>query len=152
VGNLSATRVCRRAGPEQPRVVDVGEEVPAEEGGLAVEIGERVAVHLTIRNRGLLPVPWVLMEDALPRQALDVRSRKRGVKGRRLQVGMVGGGGELQMKYQVECLGRGYHQIGPLVLEGGDLFGLHRRFRVEAEPAFVLVYPRVVPLAGYDLA
>ena len=25
---------------------------------------------------------------------------------------------------------RGYHQIGPLVLETGDLFGLHRRFRV----------------------
>ncbi len=32
---------------------------------------------------------------------------------------------------QLECLQRGYFQIGPLVLESGDLFGLHRRFRVD---------------------
>jgi uncharacterized protein (DUF58 family) len=37
------------------------------------------------------------------------------------------------------------------VLENGDLFGLHRRFRVETEPAYLLVYPRVVPLTGYDI-
>jgi uncharacterized protein (DUF58 family) len=38
------------------------------------------------------------------------------------------------------------------VLESGDLFGLHRRFRVVADPRFVLVYPRIVTLLGYDLA
>ena len=36
-------------------------------------------------------------------------------------------------------------------MENGDLFGLHRRFRVDAEPTFLLVYPRIVPLEGYDL-
>ena len=34
----------------------------------------------------------------------------------------------------------------------GDLFGLHRRFRLETKPHFVLVFPQVVPLRGYDLA
>src|SRR5438128_5482470 len=47
---------------------------------------------------------------------------------------------------------RCYYQIGPLVMESGDLFGLHRRYRVDAEPHFLLVYPKVVPLLGYDLA
>ena len=47
---------------------------------------------------------------------------------------------------------RGYYQVGPLVLESGDLFGLHRRYRVGTVPSFVLVYPRVLPLEGYDLA
>jgi uncharacterized protein (DUF58 family) len=37
-------------------------------------------------------------------------------------------------------------------MESGDLFGLYRRYRVAAEPSFLLVYPRVVPLEGYDLA
>jgi uncharacterized protein (DUF58 family) len=153
IGNLSATRLVRRAGAEQPRAVVVGEEpLPPEPVGLAVEIGDRVAVRVTVENRGFLPVPWVLLEDALPPQALDWRGPKLKVRGRRFQIGMVRSGGELEMKYHLECLGRGYHQVGPLVIEGGDLFGLHRRFRVETEPAFVLVYPRVVPLTGYDLA
>ncbi|MFM7151615.1 MAG: DUF58 domain-containing protein, partial [Gemmataceae bacterium] len=56
------------------------------------------------------------------------------------------------MKYALDCVQRGYHQIGPLVLETGDLFGLHRRFRVLAPPRFVLVYPKIVPLSDYDLA
>ncbi len=47
---------------------------------------------------------------------------------------------------------RGYYQIGPLVLETGDLFGLHRRFRIVTEPVYIMVYPKVVPLSGYDLA
>jgi uncharacterized protein (DUF58 family) len=64
---------------------------------------------------------------------------------------MLAPGGAMDVEYQVECLRRGYYQIGPLVLENGDLFGLHRRFRVEAAPKYVLVYPRVVPLTGYDL-
>src|SRR5438067_465659 len=30
--------------------------------------------------------------------------------------------------------------------------GLHRRHRVETEPAFVTVFPRIVPLTGYDVS
>jgi uncharacterized protein (DUF58 family) len=39
-----------------------------------------------------------------------------------------------------------------LLLETGDVFGLHRRFRVATEPHFVLVPPKVLPLQGYNLA
>ena len=56
------------------------------------------------------------------------------------------------MIYQLKCNRRGYHQIGPLVVETGDLFGLHRRYRVLTSPHFLLVYPDVVPLEGYELA
>ena len=56
------------------------------------------------------------------------------------------------MFYQLKCNRRGYHQIGPLVVETGDLFGLHRRYRVLTSPHFLLVYPEVVPLEGYELA
>ena len=56
------------------------------------------------------------------------------------------------MSYQLKCNRRGYHQIGPLVVETGDLFGLHRRYRVLTSPHFLLVYPDVVPLEGYELA
>ena len=60
--------------------------------------------------------------------------------------------GRKTVHYQLRCNMRGYYQIGPLVLETGDLFGLHRRWRVLTHPHFVLVYPEVVPLEGYGLA
>jgi uncharacterized protein (DUF58 family) len=65
---------------------------------------------------------------------------------------MLWGGQEAKVRYHVHCQMRGYYQIGPLMLESGDLFGLHRRYRVETEPQFLLVYPKVVPLEGYELA
>jgi uncharacterized protein (DUF58 family) len=140
VGNLSATRRVAPAGdPERPP------------GDLTAEIGDRVTVRLTVRNKGVLPVPWALLEDLLPKASLDRRFPRLRVKGKRVQVAMIRAGGTLEMRYQLECLARGYHAIGPLVMENGDLFGLHRRFRVETEPAYLLVYPKVVPLTGYDL-
>src|SRR4029077_89087 len=62
------------------------------------------------------------------------------------------GHGRKTLMYQLHFEMRGYYQIGPCVLESGDLFGLHRRYRVATEPHFVLVYPKVIPLAGFDIA
>jgi uncharacterized protein (DUF58 family) len=154
VGALSATRACSPVGRGGGRIPDA-DEPPDPEGhahGLTADVGERVAVRLTVRNGGWLPVPWVLLEDVLPNRTLDKRFPRLKVKGKRLHIGMIRPGGTTEMKYQVEFLTRGYYQLGPLVLESGDLFGLHRRYKVETVPVFVLVYPRIVPLIGYDLA
>ncbi len=144
VTSLSAERVVRKAGQNDEEAESLD--------GLALEIGERVAVRITLHNDGALPIPWLLIEDVLPGRALDPIFPKLKVRGKRVQVAMLGAKSELVVKYGLECLTRGYHQVGPLVLETGDVFGLHRRFRVIAPPKFVLVYPRVVPLLGYDLA
>src|SRR5262245_12308406 len=145
VENLTAERVVRKAGQRDDEEADSPD-------GLALEIGDRVAVRLTLHNDGALPIPWLLVEDVLPGKALDPVSPKLKVKGKRIQVAMLGAKSELVVKYGLECLTRGYHQVGPVVLETGDVLGLHRRFRVLAPPKFVLVYPRIVPLSGYDLA
>jgi uncharacterized protein (DUF58 family) len=62
------------------------------------------------------------------------------------------GRGKKTIYYQLQCNRRGYYQIGPLVLETGDVFGLHRRYRVASEPHFLLVLPEVHPLEGFDIA
>ncbi len=105
---------------------------------------------VTIRNGGAWPVPWVLAEDMLPRQALD--QRRLRVKGKRLKIAMLRAGQEVELRYTLVCLERGYFQIGPVTLESGDVFGLHRRFAVGTTPEFLLVCPRTVPLEGYELA
>jgi uncharacterized protein (DUF58 family) len=129
--NLSATRECNR---------------------LAANVGETVAVVVTIENRGALPIAWLLAEDLLPRHALVYDPPNLRVSGRRLQLAMFPRRGRKTIYYQLECNRRGYYQIGPLVLETGDVFGLHRRYRVASEPHFLLVYPQVHPLEGFDIA
>ncbi len=107
---------------------------------------------ITVRNRGRLPIAWVLIEDMLPRGAIVSRPPRIEVKGHRLAVAMLGGHGRKTLNYQLHFAMRGYYQVGPMVLETGDLFGLHRRFRIVADPVYILVYPKVIPLPGYDIA
>ena len=119
---------------------------------LTANIGQIVAVVITIENEGALPVAWLLVEDLLPRHALIYDPPSLRVRGRRLQLAMFRRRGRKTLNYQLECNRRGYYQIGPLVLETGDLFGLHRRYRVATAPHFLLVFPQVEALAGFDIA
>ena len=116
------------------------------------EIGDRVAVVVNIRNAAALPVPWLIVEDSLPKSALSQKPARLKTEGRRIQLMQVGPRSHKSLLYQVTCQMRGYYQIGPLMIESGDLFGLHRRYRILTEPQFVLVYPKVIPLVGYDLS
>ncbi len=119
---------------------------------LTANIGEALAVVVTVQNSGRFPVPWVLLEDLLPRRALIHEPPNLRVHGRRVKLTMLRSGAAKNVLYQLECNRRGYYQLGPLILETGDLFGLHRRYRVVTAPHFLLVYPKVMPLEGYDIA
>lgn len=128
---LNATRECNR---------------------LTADVGDSVAVVVDIENRGNWPIPWCLVEDLLPRRALIHDPPNLAVTGRRVQLSMLRAGAKRTLMYQLQCNRRGYYQIGPLVLETGDLFGLHRRYRVATKPHFLMVLPQVVPLEGYDVS
>jgi uncharacterized protein (DUF58 family) len=129
--SLSATRECNR---------------------LSAEVGDQVAVVVTLRNSGRWPVAWVLLEDLLPREALIHDPPRLRLGGRRVQLTMLRPAARNTILYQLTPTRRGYYQLGPLVLETGDLFGLHRRYRVLTEPQFLMVLPKVLPLAGYEVS
>lgn len=129
--NLAAERECNR---------------------LTAEVGDTVAVVVTLENRGRIPIAWLLAEDLLPRRALMFRPPDLQVQGRRIQLQMIRASGRVSLRYQLTCNRRGYYQLGPLVAETGDLFGLHRRFRVVTAPQFLMVYPPVIPLEGFEIA
>ena len=113
-----------------------------------VEIGDRVAVIVELESSSSLPVPWLLVEDSLPRDAIACRPPKLKVDGQRVALMQFGPRGKKSLRYQLTFNMRGYYQVGPLMLESGDLFGLHRGYKVVTEPHFVMVYPKVIPLAG----
>jgi uncharacterized protein (DUF58 family) len=116
------------------------------------KIGDTVAVVTVLENRSWLPIPWLLVEDLLPRRALVRNPPNLEVTGRRLQLVAFHGRARKTILYQLKTHCRGYYQIGPLVAETGDVFGLYRRYRVLSEPSFVLVYPEVLRLEGFDIA
>ena len=115
------------------------------------EVGDTAEVVVTLRNRGPLPILWVLVEDMLPEAALR-RPARLTVKGKRLQVANLRPRQTKTIKYRVTFGRRGYYPIGPTMLETGDVFGLHRRHRVVGDPVYVMVYPKIVPLPKYDFA
>ena len=131
IGQLAASRLC-------------GQDV--------LEIGETAVMEVEVKNLGRLSIPWLLLEDSLPRDALVQIPRHLKAEGLRLTLTRLAPGETASLKHQVTFLMRGYYQLGPLLLETGDVFGLHRRFRVATEPHFALVLPKVLPLQGYNLA
>lgn len=119
---------------------------------LVAETGDTVAINVDFSNTGRLPIAWLLLEDQLPRVAMASRPPALAVSGKRVQLCWLSPGGKKTMHYQMECRRRGYYQIGPLTVETGDLFGLHRRYRVVAEPQFLMVLPKIIPITGYNVA
>ncbi|HSG71113.1 MAG TPA: DUF58 domain-containing protein, partial [Planctomycetaceae bacterium] len=118
----------------------------------AAEIGETIEVVVTLKNTGNSRIAWLLIEDSLPRQALLQKPPRLKVSGKRTQLLTLKGRAQTVLRYEVTLEMRGYYQIGPMLLETGDLFGLHRRYRIVTEPIFILVRPQVVPLTGYDIS
>ncbi|WP_237607488.1 DUF58 domain-containing protein [Roseimaritima sediminicola] len=144
-GMLLVNRLLAQAWSQSTSVVRTA-------GRWEVEVGAVVPVEIEIRNRGRLPIVWLLAEDLLPRQALMYQPPALAVAGSRLQVFFLAPGASRFVRYQLTCNRRGYYQIGPTVLETGDLMGLHRRYRVGALPQFLQVLPRAIPLTGFDVA
>ena len=116
------------------------------------EIGDSFDVIVDITNQSRLPVAWLLVEDLLPKSAYLSRPVALEIDGSRIEVMLLRGEATRSLQYRITCRRRGYFQIGPTVLETGDLMGLSRRYRLGAAPQYILVLPRVVALTGYDIA
>lgn len=105
--------------------------------------GEQVAVTLTFKNLSYLPVPWLLFNEALPLTLATPPFLR--------QVTFLRGKARQSIEYSLKPRQRGYYQIGPLLLESGDLLGLTRRVSGRLEPSQLIVYPKVLPLAQLRL-
>jgi uncharacterized protein (DUF58 family) len=114
------------------------------------EIGDKVEIKVKVKNSGRITVAWLLLEDLLPEKAR--RQKRFRLKGKAIKIAMLRAGKTAVLKYNILCEMRGLFQIGPTILETGDLFGLHRRHRIVTQPIFLMVYPKVLPLPKYNFA
>ena len=120
-----------------------------------VLFGEQVTLSLSIENAKLLPLPWLEVEDTIPR-VLTMSSQ-------RLRINVIGDTAILDnlfsmrwyervtRRYLVHCNVRGVHKFGPTVIRSGDVFGFLTNEETLSNWQYLLVYPLVVPLTRFNL-
>ena len=117
--------------------------------------GEQVTLSLSVENAKLLPLPWLEIEDTVPR-ALTMMGQK-------VRVSFVGDTAVLEnlfsarwyervtRRYTLNCNARGVHKFGPTVVRSGDVFGFISNEEALANWQYLLVYPLVAPLTSFSL-
>lgn len=120
-----------------------------------VLFGEEISLSLAIENAKLLPLPWLEIEDSVPRELT--------IKGRHIHISPTSNMVILEnlfsmrwyervtRPYTVLCNTRGVHTFGPTVLRSGDVFGFLNRQESLTNRQYLLVYPLVVPITRFGL-
>jgi uncharacterized protein (DUF58 family) len=116
-----------------------------------LKIGSRIPIEISVTNQSRIPVLWLLVEDLLPRGATLFDPPTLQVEGDRVQVMLLWSGETRKLAYEILCNRRGYFQIGPTVMETGDLMGFYRRYRVGTQPQYITVLPEIIPLTSYEI-
>ncbi|MFP4502532.1 MAG: DUF58 domain-containing protein [Candidatus Hydrogenedentota bacterium] len=106
--------------------------------------GQDTEVQVTVTNRRGFPIPWLYCEDQHPADT------PRHGAASRLAVLMPGR--SLTIRYRLTFPRRGYHRVGPMIMESGDLFGLQRRFRTGNRQDYVSVLPTVAYIETFNIA
>lgn len=116
--------------------------------------GEQIEVKFRLENHKLLPLPWIQMDDEIP---LKLSSDVPLAASNRPDFGFLSKSAALlwymgvSWKERLYCSRRGYYQLGPITLTSGDIFGFYPRSIVEAMVNHVIVYPKIFPLAHFEI-
>jgi len=105
--------------------------------------GEKSTAKLHIKNQSLLPLPWLRLHESLPLQLRSPNFYQT--------VMSLWPKEERTITYDLEYRRRGYYPLGPLVVRGGDLFGIAEKRLTWTGSDAIIVYPRIVALARFGL-
>jgi uncharacterized protein (DUF58 family) len=116
--------------------------------------GEEVDLTVTVTNRKVLPLSYLVVDDSVPEE-LSIRSTKvlfhrKGRSTLRLHYRLAWYQ-QVIRHYKVLAKRRGFYRIGPATVKGGDPFGWVDRTMEVAESDLLLVYPPVLPLEKVGL-
>lgn len=106
--------------------------------------GEQTTIEVKLTNPNPWPVPWVYIEDYHPPFCDREGDNKR--------LASLLPGQSTTLKYTLTCPKRGYHRVGPLLMESGDLFGLEKRFRTGTRRDYFSVLPTVAYIETFNIA
>lgn len=100
---------------------------------------QRASVEIGLRNLGRLPTAGLRVDDRAP-AVLAASSR--------FATRPLSAGEPVQLRYSLVANRRGHYRVGPAAVELRDPFGIARRALEAGGTDEVVVYPRIVALAG----
>ncbi len=106
-------------------------------------LGDEITVSITAENTGWLPIPWLMVHETYPLN-LSLTPFFR-------EVVSLGGRSTHTFTYRLLARRRGYYQIGPLIVQSGDLLGLNQKQAGRVEPDHLIVYPKIKTMAELGL-
>ncbi|MBN2501685.1 MAG: DUF58 domain-containing protein [Anaerolineales bacterium] len=102
-----------------------------------------VPVILEVTNQGLLPLPWLHVQDGLSVEIRDQRSYQEVIS--------LPGKSRIQFEYELKSHKRGLYRVGPLRMYTGDILGIGSQNELEGPTDHLTVYPKVIPLTRVPL-
>jgi uncharacterized protein (DUF58 family) len=105
--------------------------------------GEDVPVLLEIRNKGWLPIPWLLVYESLPVELSAGSAIKRVLS--------LGPHGRTEVLYKLRACKRGYYPVGPFTTKLGDTLGLADLQELEKQSDYITVYPHIITITNANL-
>jgi hypothetical protein len=109
-----------------------------------IQQGDGVDISVTVQNKRGWPIPWIFLEDLHPKQC--------NLRGENTRLAVLMPGKSVTLNYRLTFPKRGYHRVGPMIMESGDLFGLQRRFRTGEQQDYVSVLPTIAYIDTFNVA
>jgi len=104
---------------------------------------EKIKIDLHVQNKGWLPLPWLELHETLPVALAGPHSFRSVIH--------LGPHRTADFEYSVEARKRGYYPIGPLSIFTGDILGFRDSLKVQNQPEYLVVYPRVIPFTSVEI-
>ncbi|MGC8838653.1 MAG: DUF58 domain-containing protein [Anaerolineae bacterium] len=118
-------------------------------------VGETITLTVQVDNRKPLPISWLKVTDQIPveLEPLDgaVSPSHNPLYNVLPLLFSLRWFERVQQTYHLTCRHRGFHRLGPAVIQSGDLFGLFGSRWREPEGDLLIVYPRVRRLEEWGL-
>jgi len=110
-------------------------------------VGDKIEVELTVHNTGILPVPWLTLQDFVPvsLQAIPRPEYLIALHGHE----------KIRLSYKLDCKRRGRYRVGPFEGQAGTLYDTTKDGMGETlgwrQQVKLVVYPVIVPLEQLQL-
>lgn len=128
--------------------VEVERFVEAQE----VTVGATVGVGMKITNKSGYWIPWILIDDKIAKRYTKLPPVALNLLVATVQLLSFSPKKTTLHRYALQTQRRGYYQLGPTLLETGDLLGLHRSFRIANQPSYLTVLPKLTVLEGIEIS
>jgi hypothetical protein len=117
-----------------------------------IQVGDSFPIGIKLENKSGYWIPWILVEDRLPKAALRLPPVALERTGQSIRLQSFRAHQKSLMTYSLRARRRGYYQIGPAIIETGDLLGLHRSYRVVSQSQYLVVLPKILSLEGMEVS